>query len=70
MTVRVAQDTGSGLLIVGCPAHGPCHWICGVPYWALGPVLAAARVQQLSAAHTYDCPVWIRECEERRPWTS
>lgn len=61
---------GTGLVMVGCPARGACHWIAGVSFWALGPSLAAAAVAQLSAEHTYTCPIWIHECEEGKPWTS
>lgn len=66
----VAERHGTGLVTVACPAHGPCYWIAGVSFWALGPALAAAAVAQRSAEHTYSCPVWIRECEEGKPWTS
>lgn len=61
-------SNGTGLLTVGCPARG-CRWIRAVSFWALGPTLAAAAVAQLAAEHTYTCPLWIRECEEGKPWT-
>lgn len=49
--------TGTGQLLVGCPAPG-CQWLAGVSYWALGPTLATALLQQLLAEHSYSCSCW------------
>lgn len=47
---RNGYNTGSGLLIVGCPVRG-CRWRRAVSYWALGPTLAASTVVELMNEH-------------------
>lgn len=50
--------TPRSALIVGCTAPG-CDWRESVSLWALGPTLAASRVQQLLSDHLErDHPEW------------
>ena len=50
--------TPRSVLIVACNVSG-CDWRASVSLWALGPTLAASRVQQLLSDHLEkDHPEW------------